>query len=184
MAARTLSAIKIKKLYYDDVLTAAPTKAGLPAAVSASTEITNIHQGTYTYEETDPTIDNYKNELNGQTYRSNVSEPGEVSLSFVIGAYTFEDKAALQGGTSTVDSWIRGNGTEQRYKALYAITEDDICIVFPKANIIGSNSYTDNAIGLSVRAIPQEIDAAIKSEYWFDVKDVDFTPAPNPASLI
>lgn len=167
MAKKRFSAIKIKALYYADVLTEKPTAAGLKAAIAAATAIDNSHQGTFTYEEAEPTINSYKNELNGQIYRSDV-EPGDVSINFTIGAYDFQTKADLQGGTATDDSWERGNGTEQRYKAFYAITEDDICIVFPKANIIGRGASTDNAIGLAVSAIPQEVDDTIKSEYWLD----------------
>lgn len=182
MAGRRISAIKIKKLRYGDVLTAKPTEATLAASFKAASEIDNSHQGTFTYEEAESTINSYKNELNGQIYRSDV-EPGDVSINFTIGAYDFATKAALQGGTATEKSWERGDGTEQRYKAFYAITEDNVCIVFPKANIIGRGSSTDNAVGLAVSAIPQEASANIKSEYWFDVDGVDLEATPSNLSL-
>lgn len=170
MAGRQISAIKIKKLRYADVLTAAPTKAGLVAAFNAATNIQNSHQGTFQYEEAEPTVNQYKNDLTGQVYRSDM-EPGDVAIRFTIGQYDFKTKADMQGGEGTDDNWVRGKAS-QRYKCFYALTEDDVMIVFPKANIIGTGSSTDNAVGIAMQAIPQEIDDTIGSEYWFDAQDL------------
>lgn len=166
MATKRISAIKIKQLSYADVLSAAPTKEGLAAAIEAATKIDNIHQGTYSYEETEATVNKYENELTGDTYRSDV-EAGDITMSFTIGQYDFQTKAALQGGKGTADSWERGGMKNVVYKAIYAITEDDVCIVFPKARIVGRGSSTDNAIGIAVSAIPEEIGGGISLEYWF-----------------
>lgn len=173
MAARNVSAVLIKKLYYADPLKAAPTKAGITAALEAAKQIPNAHQGTFQYEESEPTINRYKNQLTGQVYRSNVSEPGVVTMSFTVGQYDFALKAALQGGVATEDSWTRGGG-EQVHKAMYAITEDDVCIVFPNAGIVARGASTDEAIGLALAAVPEESRTAdggvIVPEYWFDIK--------------
>lgn len=171
MAGRKVSAIKIKSLRYADVLTAAPTKEGLVAAFTAATKIENSHGGTFQYEETEPTVNQYKNELTGQVYRSDM-EPGDVTMSFTIGQYDFTTKADLQGGVGTDESWSRGKAS-QLYKAFYAVTEDNVMIVFPKANIIGTGTSTDNAVGIAMQAIPQEISSEISSEYWFDVEDLE-----------
>lgn len=173
MAARNVSAVLIKKLYYGAPLTSAPTKAGIEAALTAATPIPNAHQGTFQYEEAEATINRYKNQLTGQVYRSNVSEPGVVTMSFTVGQYDFALKAALQGGTATADSWIRGNN-EQIHKAMYAVTEDDVCIVFPNAGLVARGASTDEAIGLALSAVPEEARATdgsvIAPEFWFDIK--------------
>lgn len=172
---RVISAIKIKSLRYGEVLSAAPTAETIAGLFTAATEISNSHQDTFTYEEAEPTVNSYKNQLNGQVYRSDV-EPGAVSISFSIGAYDFETKAAMQGGTVTAGTetagevWARSGGKGLIYKSLYALTEDNVCIVFPKALISGRGVSTDNAIAVAVKATPEEISGtAIASEYWFDV---------------
>lgn len=174
MAGRKVSAIKIKDLRYMDVLSAAPSLSGVAAQFKSAKKIDNSHQGTFTYEEDDPTINSYKNELNGKIYRSDV-ELGDKRINFTIGQYDFETKSELQGGLAgdSGKSWSSGDATEQRYKAVFALTEDNVLIVFPKANIIGRNSSTDNAIGIAVYAIPQEISGDIKDEYWFDAEELE-----------
>lgn len=171
MAARTITAVKIKQLYYAEPLSAAPTKAGISAALSAATAITNVHQDTFQYEEAEPTINKYKNQLTGQVYRSDVIE-GDVSIAFSIGQYDFAMKKALQGGNATDDSWSRGKSTPV-YKAFYAVTEDDVCIVFPKARIIARGASTDNAVALALSAVPEESVANVASEYWFDIQGAE-----------
>ncbi len=169
MSGREISAIKIKKLRYAEPLGAEPTEEGIKAAFDAATKITNSHQGTFQYEEAEAAVDKYKNQLTGQIYRSNV-EPGDVKISFAIGKYDFQTKADLQGGTATATSWKRGKAA-QIHKALYAVTEDDVCIIFPNANIIGTGKSTDDAIAIGIQAIPEEGSSGIGSEYWFDVAD-------------
>lgn len=173
MAGRQVSAIKIKALRYAEVLSEAPTKDTIKTAFEAAEKIQNLHQGTFTYEESAPTVNSYKNDLTGQIYRSDM-EPGDVSINFTIGQYDFATKAAMQGGDATDDSWKRGKAS-QRYKAFYAITGDDICIVFPKGNVIGTGTSTDNAVGIAMQVIPQEISSEIGSEYWFDVLGLEIT---------
>lgn len=168
MAGRTITAVKIKKLYYANPLAAAPTKATVTSAMSSATPISNVHQDTFQYEEAEPTVNKYKNQLTGQVYRSDVVE-GDVSISFSIGQYDFATKKDLQGGTATDDSWARGKAS-QIYKAFYAVTEDDVCIVFPKARIVARGASTDNAVALALSAVPEEVSSSIASEYWFDVK--------------
>ena len=170
MAGRQISAIKIKQLRYAEPLGTAPTKEGLKMAFDKAIKILNSHQGTFQYEETEPTVNKYKNDLTGQVYRSDM-EPGDVSMRFSVGQYDMETKAALQGGTAgdTGSSWSRGKAA-QRYKCMYALTEDNVCIVFPKANIIGTGSSVDNAIAIAMQAIPQEVSGTVASEYWFDAQ--------------
>lgn len=181
MAGRKVSAIKIKDLRYSDVLKAAPTIATIPALFKAAKKIDNSHQGTFAYEEDDPTINSYKNELNGKIYRSD-TEPGDKRINFTIGQYDFETKAAMQGGKTSDDgkSWTPGDATEQRYKAMFVITEDNVLIVFPQAMIVGRSSTVDSAIGIAVSAIPQEISGSIGNEYWFDSQGLDLEDDSTP----
>ena len=174
-AGRKISAIKIKMLRYAEPLSEAPTKVGLATPFKSAAKVENVHQDTFQYEESEPTVNRYKNQLTGQVYRTDV-EGGEVSISFVIGEYDMATKAAMQGGTEGESgaSWSRGKA-EPVYKCIYAVTEDDVCIVFPKASIIGTGSSQDNAIGLSMKAVPEEVSATIASEYWFDAKDLSLT---------
>ena len=74
------------------------------------------------------------------------------------------------GGTvlETDKGWSRGNAGEQRYKCVVAVTNDDVAIIFPKANIIGRGASTDGAVGISITATPLKVSTTIASEYWFD----------------
>lgn len=174
MAGRKVSAIKIKDLRYAEVLSAAPTLSDVATGFKSATKIDNSHQQTFTYEEDEPTVTQYKNELTNKTYRSDV-EAGEKRINFTVGQYDFDLKAALQGGKSgdTGKSYTAGDSAELRYKAFYALTQDNVLIVFPRANIIASNSSTDNAIGIAVSAIPEEVSGVTADEYWFDAEDLD-----------
>lgn len=165
MAGREFSAIKIKQLAYADVLATAPTLATVKAAFEAATKISNSHQDSFQYEEADPTVTPYKNELTGANYRADIEE-GDTDITFSIGKYDMATKTALQGGTGDDNSWVRGR-RDNIYKATYALTEDDVLIVFPKANIVANGKTTDKAIALSMKAIPNE-NGEIKAEYWFD----------------
>ena len=181
MAGRKVSAIKIKDLRYAEVLSAAPTLTNVVTSFKAATKIDNSHQETFTYEEDEPTVTQYKNELTNKTneltnktYRSDV-EAGEKRINFTIGQYDFDLKAALQGGTSgdSGKSYVSGEGTELRYKAFFALTQDNVLIVFPRANIVASNASTDNAIGIAVSAIPEEVSGVTADEYWFDAEGLE-----------
>lgn len=174
MAGRKVSAIKIKDLRYAEVLSAAPTLTNVVTSFKAATKIDNSHQETFIYEEDEPTVTQYKNELTNKTYRSDV-EAGEKRINFTIGQYDFDLKAALQGGTSgdSGKSYVSGEGAELRYKAFYALTQDNVLIVFPRANIVASNASTDNAIGIAVSAIPEEVSGVTADEYWFDAEGLE-----------
>lgn len=171
MAERVVSAIGVKQILYGDPLEQAPTYANLETLFTAFDEVPNVHQGTYEYTEEDGTITEYKDELSGQTYRSTF-EPGSQSLNWTIGAYDFSTKAALMGGKvlDTDKGWERGNAGEQRYKCVVAVTNDDVAIIFPRANIIGRGSSTDGAVGISITATPLKVSTTIASEYWFDAE--------------
>lgn len=149
----------------------APSYANLETLFTDFSEVPNVHQGTYEYTEEDGTITEYKDELSGQTYRSTF-EPGSQSLNWTIGAYDFQTKSDFMGGKvlDTDKGWERGNAGEQRYKCVVAVTNDNVAIIFPRANIIGRGSSTDGAVGISITATPLKVSNTIAAEYWFDVE--------------
>lgn len=53
----------------------------------------------------------YINELTGQPYYRDVTQAAIPTVSFTLGEYSFEDKAALQGGKATDDGWERTDMT-------------------------------------------------------------------------
>ena len=173
MAGRKVSAIRIRDLRYAEVLATAPTTSTVVTSFKGATKIDNSHQDTFAYEEEEPTVTGYRNDLTGKTYRSEVA-PGEKRINFTIGQYDFATKAALQGGSVSEDGkmYTSGDSTELRYKAFFALTQDNVLIVFPRANIVASNASTDNAIGIALSAIPEEVSGVTKDEYWFDANEM------------
>jgi len=171
---RKFSAVKIDKFFYSDLITVYPTKANIVSLIQAGTEVKNMHQDSYSYEEADPSLTKYKNQLTGVAYRVEV-EGGDKTIKFTIGEYDFETKAALQGGTAASDgsAWEAGDPTEVRYKSVFAITKDNICIVFPKAVIVGNGKDADKAVGIGLNAMPLEGD--FKDELWIDVQGLNLS---------
>ncbi len=179
------SAIGIKKLYYGNPITSV-TKAykdgdattGLSAKeiktlLPTLTEVLNVHQDTWSYEEAEASITRYKNQLTDKPYRQDV-ESGEVKIGFTIGKYDFNTKAALQGGTASETSWSRPTIPVDIRKTIIALTNDDYYIIFSNAAIIGRGALADKAIGLAVSATPMEASVAgLEAEKWFAKSAVD-----------
>lgn len=175
MEKKQVSAIDIKKLWYGDTstITADLTGSSLASLLSSLTEVMNVHQDTWTFEEAESSQDSYKNQLTGATYRMGTKTMGDVTANFTIGRYDYATKAALLGGTYTETSWSRPRGITDIKKVIVALTEDDVYIVLPYANITAREASTDGAIGLAVVATMLEPeDEAIMPEYWFDASEV------------
>lgn len=176
MAAKLISAIDIKKLWYCDTteITEDLTGAKLATLLTKATAVSNIHQDTWSMEEAEPSQDSYRNQLTGSIYRQGRKTMGDVTVSFTIGQYDYALKAELMGGTSTDGSWRRARGATYTYKAIIALTTDDVYIVFPYCNISTREANTDGALGLSLSATVMEPkNEAISTEYWFDGDEVD-----------
>ena len=159
----------IKTLKYLDIdeITGDLTLEQVKTLMADADEIKNVHEDTWSFEQTEATIDAFKNELTGGTYRQNMT-PGETSMNFTIGQYEFQTKADLMGGTATANSWKSGGDTGTVNKALFAITNDNVYVVFPKATISARSADTDGAIGLAVTATAMEPDnKEVSAEYWF-----------------
>ena len=163
---KKFSAVSIKKLWYTDVLTDAPTSG--EALTASATEIENVHQDTWQIEESEPSQDSYRNQLTGSIYRMGEKTMGEVTFNFTIGRYDFKTKAALMGGTFTETSWARPRGIVEIKKCLIALTQDDVYCVLPAANLTAREANTDGAVGIGVVGTMLEPDnTAIMPEYWF-----------------
>nr|DAI76899.1 MAG TPA: hypothetical protein [Bacteriophage sp.] len=85
--AKKITAVNIKKLWYGETSAIAEDLIGqaLYTLLQGETlkEVKNIHQDTWTLEEAEASQTNYKNQLTGQTYRSE-KEMGDVTVNFTI----------------------------------------------------------------------------------------------------
>lgn len=182
-----VTAVGVKKLWYTDPakVTGDLTGANLATIIkdAANTKsVSNVHQGTWSIEESEPSTTPYKNELTDATYRQS-KEMGDVTMSFSIGQYDYATKAELMGGTATATSWKRARGITNIHKCMIALTDDDQYCVFPKASVVARNANTDDAVAIGVVATALEPDnPAVASEYWFDASEVD-GGSPAPAAL-
>lgn len=179
------SAIGIKKLYYGAPISAVtkPYKEGdattgysakeLKALILTLTEVKNVHQETWSYEEAEANITRYKNQLTGKPYRQD-AEPGETQVNFTIGQYDHKTKADLQGGTAGATSWSRPTTPQDIRKTIVALTTDDIYIVMPNAAVVSRGAFADNAIGLAIAATAMEPTIeGLEIEKWIDKSAVD-----------
>ena len=176
MPGRKISVVHLKELYYGPIITETGlTGAKLKTLLPTLKKVDNIHGETFKYEETEPSVTSHKNQLTGKTYRQDQVD-GEVKISFTIGEYDFETKAALQGGTATATSWARAEQSSLIHNSIVGLSKDGVYIVFPKANCVANGADTDKAVGLSVSATAIDTGVAgLNTEYWFDKSEVDTT---------
>lgn len=184
-----ISAVGIKRILYADTskitadLTADSAKTLIKAAITAKDEVLNVHGETWNIEESEASVNGYKNQLNGQTYRYETT-PGETSVNFTIGQYDFATKAALMGGTpikkggagsdkDNIVGWKRSNDKVEINKALFCLTEDNVWFIFANAQIVAREANTDKAIAIAVKGLVQTSKVAnVSSEYNFDEAEV------------
>lgn len=175
--------VDIKRLLYGptSLVTGAVTAATLSSLIKNSgiKEVENIHQDTWTIEESDASQDSYRNQLTGKIYRYGRKQEGDVTLNFTIGQYDYATKAEFLGGEVSEDgkSWSRASQAPEIEKLMIAQTVDDQWLVAPRCNINGKEANTDKAVGLGIVAsIMEPKDKTVKSEYWFDGSLVTTTP--------
>lgn len=179
--ASKICAVAIKRLWHTsaDSITTDLTAIGLKNILSTTNssnckEIKNIHQNTWTLEESEPSQDSYRNQLTGAIYRMGSKTMGEIKANFTIGQYDYRTKAEFMGGTATDTSWKRARGIVDIFKTLIILTEDDQYCVLPYAHISAREANTDNAVGLAITGTAMEpLTEAVSSEYWFDKAEVD-----------
>ena len=172
--------IGLKRVWYGDVVksvTAAESgysAAELKTLISTLTEVKNVHQDTWGYDESDPSVTDYINELTGQPYYRDVTQAAIPTVNFTLGEYSLEDKAALQGGEVKGGGWERTNMANLVEKCIVAQTKTGNFIFMPRANITGKGSFVEKNIGLGVTAVPLETGVdGLASEKWFKEEDVD-----------
>jgi hypothetical protein len=167
-------------LYADPVASIASATTGLTGAEvkdiigdADTKEVANVHGDTWSYEEEEGTTNPFRNQLNGNTYYNDY-QPGSTKVSFSIGQYDYATKAALQGGTATATSWERPKTSSIIYKCVIAITKDDTCLVFPKAQIVARGGMIESKlIGLVLSATPVETGVnGLAPEKWFDSSEI------------
>lgn len=142
-------------------------------ALGTTKKVKNVHEDNWNYEKTLPSKTYYKNKLDKKAYRGSVDDPGESKITFTMGKYSFEDKASFEGGVASANKWSASSEFENKEYTLVALTEDDVYIVFTKADIIAGGVTTDDAIGESVEATSLSPDIALESEAWILKSAVD-----------
>lgn len=179
--------IGIKRVLYGDPIltlkagaksfTAADLKAILATVGTDDAtvkEIKNLHQDTWGYEESDPTVTEYINQLTGMVYYRDMEQAGVPTVSFTLGQYELADKAALQGGKVIDGVWHRTDMVNVIAKLIIAQTKTGNWIVMPNANIVGKGAFVNKNIGLGVAAIPVETNVdGLSAEMWFSDEDVN-----------
>ncbi len=184
-----ISAVGIKRIFYADTsvvtkdIAADVAKTLIKAAITAESEVMNVHGETWNIEESEASVNGHKNQLNGQTYRYNTT-PGEVTPAFSIGQYDYTTKAALMGGETikkggsgadkdNIVGWKRSTEKVVINKALFCLTEDDVWFIYPNCQIVARESNTDKAIAIAVKGLVQTPKVAgVSSEYNFDEAEV------------
>lgn len=184
-----ISSVGIKRIIYADTsvvtkdITPDFAKTIIKAAITAKTEVKNVHGETWTVEESEPSVTTHKNQLTGQAYRYDTT-PGELTVQFTIGQYEYATKAALMGGEAikkggagtdkdNIVGWKRANDKVVIKKTLFCLTEDDVWFIFPNCQIVTREANTDKAIALAVKALVQTPTVeGVTPEYNFDEAEV------------
>lgn len=137
------------------------------------TEVPVVHEDTFTYEDEDAEVKDYK-DVNGVIYYS-TKKPGAVRINASIGRYDLATKEKFQGGTYTEakegkpGTWTRSDSPENKEFCVRATTEDGVHIIFPRANVRASGKANEKAIGLTLvfTALKPTV-AGVAIERWED----------------
>lgn len=170
--------IGIKKIWYGDPLTTAPTAAGLKSLLAGMTEVSNSHEGTWSYTQDDPSVTDYINELTGKPYYRDAINAGNKTIAFTMGVYSFEDRVALQGGEVVSEDggtvgWKSSSAPQLIYKCIVAQTKTDNFIVFTNAGVIAKTNAAEKNLGLGVTAVAMDnTNSSVSDEYLFDGEKV------------
>ena len=190
--------IGIKRLWYCDPLKAKPTQDTISAVLNGEdtallvnlSEVKNVHQDTWGYQQGDPSVTDYKNELTGQTYFRDKEDAGDKTINFTMGEYDYQHKADLQGGevikenktisgetVEVVVGWKAPTTLKIVEKAIIGLTKTNTFVVFTNASLVAKGDQQQKAIGLGIVATAQENpntytennkSVQISDEYWFD----------------
>ena len=163
--------IGLKKIWYGAPLSTAPKSAADVEALVAGegfTAVENVHEGTWSYTQDDPSVTDYINMITGQPYYRDVTNGGNKTIAFTMGQYEFDDLVALQGGEKVGnDGWAAG-APQLYYKAVIAQTKTGNYIVFSNAGIIAKTNAAEQNLGLGVTAVAMDSGiTGIAAEYRF-----------------
>lgn len=172
--------IGIKRIWYGMPMTEFSIEA-LNTWLGNATEVKNAHEGTWAYEQDDPEITDYINELTGKPYFRDPINQGAKTINFTLGVYAFKDRVELQGG-SLVDengevteneddavAWSAPETPEIINKAIMGLTKTGNIIIFTNASIIGKVDTQEKNLGLGVQATATDtLEDNVKEEYWID----------------
>lgn len=164
--------IGIKAIYYGEPITTAVTASSLKTTIDSMSIVENIHQDTWSYEQSDPDIEDYVNELDGKIYYRDAKTAGSKTISFTLGIYDADTKAKLCGGTSKDEVWTAPDEIPLINKSIVAITKSGNTIVFTNASIIAKAAPASKNIGLGVTATAMDnSEPGVADEYilWEDV---------------
>lgn len=135
-----------------------------------------VHEDTFTYEDEDPEVKDYK-DVNGTIYYT-TKKAGAVRVNASIGRYDLETKAKFQGGKYTAGAagkpgtWTRPEQAVSKEFSVRATTEDGVCIIFPRADVRASGKANEKAVGLSlVFTALKPIKDGVPIERWEDGED-------------
>jgi hypothetical protein len=171
--------IGLKKIWYGAPLKVAPASyADVEALVEDMTPVENVHEGTWSYTQDDPSVTDYVNLISGQPYYRDVTNGGNKTIAFTMGQYEFDDLVELQGGEEIgSDGWAAG-APALVYKAVIAQTKTGNFIVFSNAGIIAKANAAEQNLGLGVTAVAMDnenVDTTTKkkvaAEYRFKAAD-------------
>lgn len=173
--------IGIKRIWYGAPLTEANTPAKLAAWLKTATEVKNSHEGTWGYSQDDPSVTEYKNELNGQVYYRDKTDEGAKTIIFSIGVFSWKNKVDLQGGkmydatgaetTTETDAvgWSSSQDLANINKCIVAQTKTGNYIVFSNAAIVAKGDQQDKNITLGISAVAMESETdGVAGEYQWE----------------
>ena len=176
--------IGIKKIWYGPSLETAPTAAGLKNILKTMTEVTNSHEGTWSYTQDDPSVTDYINELTGKPYYRDATNAGNKTIAFTMGVYSMADRVALQGGEELKEvvgagsaaetvGWKSSSAPQLVYKCIVAETKTGNYIVFTNAGVVAKTNAAEKNLGLGVTAVAMDnANPSIADEYLFDGEKV------------
>lgn len=162
--------IGLKRIWYGEPLKEAPTKSTLAEIIGGMTEIKNVHEGTWSYTQDDPSTTDYINMLTGQPYYRDVTNAGNKTIAFTMGEYEFSDLVEFQGGTVLEQGagWAADSTPQLFYNAVIAQTKTGNFIIFSNAGIIAKTNAAEQNLGLGVTAVAMDSDEeGVAAEYRF-----------------
>lgn len=143
---------------------------------TAYEEVPVVHEETFTYEDEDPEVKDYK-DVKGNVYYTSKKQ-GAVRINASIGRYDLETKAKFQGGTFTAGengkpgTWVKPDYAESKEFSVRATTEDGVRIIFPRADARASGKANEKAIGLAlVFTALKPTKEGLPIERWEDSED-------------